>query len=136
MSIWFRWNYYQVLGVNRDATDEEIRRAYRKLAMEYHPDRNPGREKWANQKFREINEAYEVLSNPQKRAAYDAPLYAQAQITHKPYRAARPPAVDAKKYPEELVRVIMQKGTPGWAKVLAGACLFFDIYLKAKAKGS
>ncbi len=136
MSIWFRWNnYYQVLGVNRDATDEEIRRAYRKLAMEYHPDRNPGREKWANEKFKEINKAYEVLSNPQERAAYDASLYAQAQTIHKPYRPARPPAVDPK-YPEELVRVILQKGTPGWAKVLAGACLFFDIYLKAKTKES
>ena len=47
-----------MLGINRDATDEEIRRAYRKLAVEYHPDRNPGREKWANEKFKEINEAY------------------------------------------------------------------------------
>jgi len=64
-------DYYQVLGVPRNASDEEIKKAYRKLAMQYHPDRNLGKEKWANEKFKEINEAYGVLGDPQKRRQYD-----------------------------------------------------------------
>jgi|YelNatPaOPRAMG01_1025707.scaffolds.fasta_scaffold09137_6 curved DNA-binding protein len=64
-------DYYQILGVPRNASDEEIKKAYRRLAMQYHPDRNPGREKWANDKFKEINEAYAVLGNPEKRRQYD-----------------------------------------------------------------
>jgi len=64
-------DYYQILGAPRSASDEEIKRVYRKLAMQYHPDRNPGKEKWANQKFKEINEAYGVLGDPEKRKQYD-----------------------------------------------------------------
>ncbi len=64
-------DYYQVLGVSRDATETQIKKAYRKLAMEYHPDRNPGKEQWANEKFKEINEAFGVLGDPQKRQQYD-----------------------------------------------------------------
>ncbi len=64
-------NYYKVLGVPENATQEEIKKAYRKLALKYHPDRNRGN-KEAEEKFKEITEAYEVLSDPQKRAQYDA----------------------------------------------------------------
>lgn len=64
-------DYYQVLGVHRGATEDEIKRAYRKLAMDYHPDRNPGKETWANERFKEINEAYGVLGNPDRRRKYD-----------------------------------------------------------------
>jgi curved DNA-binding protein len=64
-------DYYRILGVPRNASDKEIKRAYRKLAMQYHPDRNPGKEQWANEKFKEINEAYGVLGDPQKRRQYD-----------------------------------------------------------------
>jgi molecular chaperone DnaJ len=63
-------DYYEVLGVGREATPEEIKRAYRKLALKYHPDKNPG-DKEAEEKFKEIGEAYEVLSDQQKRATYD-----------------------------------------------------------------
>ena len=64
-------DYYRILDVPRNASDAEIKKAYRKLAMQYHPDRNPGKEKWANEKFKEINEAYGVLGDPQKRGQYD-----------------------------------------------------------------
>lgn len=64
-------DYYGILGVPANASDTEIKKAYRKLAMQYHPDRNPGKEKWANEKFKEINEAYAVLGDPQKRRQYD-----------------------------------------------------------------
>ncbi len=63
-------DYYEVLGVSKTATDEEIKKAYRKLALKYHPDYNPG-DKTAEEKFKEINEAHEVLTNPDKRKRYD-----------------------------------------------------------------
>jgi curved DNA-binding protein len=63
-------DYYQILGVSRSASADEIRSAYRKLALKYHPDRNPGN-KQAEDKFKEMNEAYQVLSDPQKRSRYD-----------------------------------------------------------------
>ena len=62
--------YYDILGVNKNASDDEIKKAYRKLALKYHPDRNPG-DKEAEKKFKEVNEAHEVLSDKQKRAHYD-----------------------------------------------------------------
>ncbi|HTG80444.1 MAG TPA: DnaJ C-terminal domain-containing protein [Geobacteraceae bacterium] len=63
-------DYYQVLGLKKNASPDEIKRAYRKLAVKYHPDKNPGN-KEAEEKFKEINEAYAVLSDPQKKAQYD-----------------------------------------------------------------
>ncbi|MBQ9267284.1 MAG: molecular chaperone DnaJ [Clostridia bacterium] len=64
-------DYYEVLGVQKNATDEELKKAYRKLAKQYHPDANPDNKEEAEKKFKEINEAYEVLSDKQKRSMYD-----------------------------------------------------------------
>ena len=63
-------DYYEILGLSKSASDSEIKSSYRKLAMKYHPDRNPG-DKKAEEKFKEISESYEVLKDPQKKAAYD-----------------------------------------------------------------
>ena len=63
-------DYYKILGVDRKASADDIKKTFRKLAMKYHPDRNRGN-KEAEEKFKEINEAYEVLSDPKKRARYD-----------------------------------------------------------------
>ncbi|ADV33523.1 chaperone protein DnaJ [Candidatus Blochmanniella vafra str. BVAF] len=63
-------DYYEILGIARNANDREIKKSYKRLAMKFHPDRNPGSAS-AETKFKEIKEAYEVLSNPEKRAAYD-----------------------------------------------------------------
>jgi len=70
-------DYYDILGVRRDASDEEIKKAFRTLAKKYHPDLNPGKE--SEEKFKEINEAYQVLSDPNKKASYDA--YGSAEPT-------------------------------------------------------
>ncbi|MDN5317842.1 MAG: molecular chaperone DnaJ, partial [Thermoanaerobacterium sp.] len=63
-------DYYAILGLDRNASDDDIKKAYRTLAKKYHPDLNPGN-KEAEQKFKEINEAYQILSDPQKKAQYD-----------------------------------------------------------------
>merc|ERR1719166_491298 len=64
-------DYYEVLGVSKDADDKQIKKAYRKLALKWHPDKNPNNKKEAEEKFKEIAQAYEVLSDKKKRAAYD-----------------------------------------------------------------
>ena len=63
-------DYYEVLGLKKGASEEEIKKAFRKMAMKYHPDRNPG-DKTAEEKFKEVNEAYSILSDPDKKSKYD-----------------------------------------------------------------
>src|SRR5690606_37747438 len=86
-------DYYAVLGVGKDATQEEIKKAYRKLAVKYHPDKNQGN-KTAEEKFKEISEAYEVLGDPEKRRQYDElganwKQYQQAGFNGGPFGGAR-----------------------------------------------
>ena len=69
-TIMAKRDYYEVLGVSKNADDKEIKKSYRKIAMKYHPDRNEG-DKAAEEKFKEAAEAYEVLSDGDKRARYD-----------------------------------------------------------------
>lgn len=64
-------DYYDILGVSRDASEEDIKKAYRKLALRYHPDRNPDNRQEAEERFKEVAEAYHVLSDPERRAQYD-----------------------------------------------------------------
>ena len=64
-------DYYEILGVSRDADDKQLKKAFRKFARKYHPDLNPNN-KGSEQSFKEINEAYEVLSDPTKRKQYDS----------------------------------------------------------------
>ncbi len=78
-------DYYAILGVSPDASEEEIKRAFRRLALKYHPDRNPG-DKAAEEKFKEINEAYQVLGDPEKRARYD-----QLRASYEQWRQAGMP---------------------------------------------
>ena len=64
-------DYYEILGVKKDATEQEIKKAYRKLAIRWHPDKNPDNKEEAEERFKEISEAYSVLSDPKKRQEYD-----------------------------------------------------------------
>src|SRR5271166_6427161 len=63
-------DYYEILGLSRSAQPEDVKKAYRKLAIQFHPDKNPG-DKKAEEKFKELSEAYEILSDPKRRQAYD-----------------------------------------------------------------
>lgn len=86
-------DYYEVLGVTREATQEDIKKAYRRGAMKYHPDRNPG-DKQAEENFKRVQEAYEVLSDPQKRAEYDHRGYAGGPSFHYENRTSKQNAAE------------------------------------------
>ena len=74
-------DYYEILGVSRDVSDGELKKAYRRLAMKYHPDRNPDDDD-ATDLFKEAKEAFEILKDPQKRAAYDQ--FGHAGVSNQP----------------------------------------------------
>ena len=82
-------DYYEVLGVSKTASDDEIKKAYRKLAIKFHPDKNPG-DKSAEEKFKEVSEAYEVLSDKQKRSRYDQFGHAGVGGSGNPFSGGNP----------------------------------------------
>src|SRR3990172_4025372 len=86
-------DYYEILGVSKNASQDDIKKAYRKFARKYHPDLNPG-DKTSEHKFKEINEAYSVLGEEKKRADYDqfgkSPFEASASSSEQRYEGARP----------------------------------------------
>jgi DnaJ-class molecular chaperone len=111
-------DYYSILGVSEGASREEIRRAFRKLAMKYHPDKNLGNEKWAGEKFKEINEAYAVLGDEAKRQGYDRMRQVGfagygAQYAGRPYYSQEQVFADAFTNPylfQELARMFQEAG--------------------------
>jgi len=100
-------NYYELLGVGRDADENDLKRAYRQLAMQCHPDKNPG-DKAAEERFKQISEAYAVLSDPEKRAHYDrfgtAPG-AAAVAASAPAASARSSKTSSKTFSRAAARV-------------------------------
>ncbi len=111
-------DYYSILGISEKASREEIRHAFRKLAMKYHPDRNLGNEEWAEEKFKEINEAYAVLGDEVKRQEYDRMRQTGfagygAQYAGGPYYSRERVFADAFTNPylfQELARMFQEAG--------------------------
>lgn len=128
---------YDILGVNRDASDEEIKKSYRKLAMKYHPDRNPD-SKDAEEKFKEAKNAYEMLSDPEKRRAYDA--YGHAGIN--PQMGGGPSGEGFGGFSEAFGDIFGEifggRGGRGGQQVYRGADLRYnmDITLEQAARGT
>jgi DnaJ-class molecular chaperone len=122
-------DYYQILAVKREATARQLKAAFRKKAMRYHPDHNPGKEDWANKKLRSIIESYETLSDPAKRKIYDQKL-ALAEATSIRMEPRRQQPKTAKKV---MVDIMRHGAVPVWARTAAFAYVFFD-YLSRESR--
>src|SRR6201985_3873908 len=102
--------YYEVLGVERTASDEELKAAFRKLALKWHPDRNAG-DASSESRFKEINEAYEILKDPEKRAAYDR--FGHAAFEHGGAARSQGFEIDSGASVSDLFEGIFGMGSPG-----------------------
>jgi DnaJ-class molecular chaperone len=116
-------DFYQTLAVPYDATAAQIKAAFRKKAMRYHPDHNPGKEAWANKKLQGIIEAYEVLSDPAKRRLYNRWLVQQQEVVVRREARRRP---EAKSKRDQAVDIMVHPLTPGWARTAAFGYVIFD----------
>jgi len=121
-------DYYEVLGVQRDAGPEEIKKAYRRLAMKYHPDRNPN-DPEAEAKFKEAKEAYEVLSDSSKRAAYDRFGHAGVETGGAGFGGGFGPGDPFTDIFDEVFGSIFGAGARGRAQMFRGADLRYDLEL-------
>ncbi|MFN3593188.1 MAG: molecular chaperone DnaJ [Thiobacillaceae bacterium] len=130
-------DYYEVLGVHKGATEEEIKKAFRKLAMKYHPDRNPG-DKSVEEKFKEVKEAYDVLSDPNKRAAYDHYGHAGVDPSMAGAGAAGTGFRDFADAFSDIFGDIIGAGRGGRSQVYRGADLRYnlEITLEEAARGT
>src|SRR5947208_16628814 len=108
-------DYYEVLGVNRDADEEAIKKAFRRLAMKHHPDRNPDNPK-ADELFKEAKEAYEILADVNKRAAYDR--YSRSGV----FNPARRGRSDSLAEPETKPQTRPNCGAHGHVRMPQGLC--------------
>ncbi|HYE32955.1 MAG TPA: molecular chaperone DnaJ [Methylomirabilota bacterium] len=115
-------DYYEVLGIEKGASADDIKKAYRKLAVKYHPDKNPG-DKAAEEKFKELGEAYEALSDPQKRAAYDQ--YGHAAFDPRTRAGAGRPGGGGFHDPFDIFREVFGGGAGGGG---GGGSIFDDLF--------
>lgn len=122
-------DFYQVLTVRRDATPQQIKAAFRKKAMRYHPDHNLGKEAWANRKLKSIIEAHEVLSDPKRRYVYDRRLAQSEVMLRRKATGGRSKSVS-----QYMVDIMRHRATPSWARKVAFAFVFFDYYAKESRK--
>lgn len=128
-------DYYEILGVSRTASDQELKSAYRKLAIQHHPDKNPG-DTQAEEKFKELNEAYGVLSNAASRARYDAdpnngwPGYKDHNPVDRNHMPSREKQVAHAKAMERLDRLYA-----AWGVSTAGSALLEVLYETAALAG-
>lgn len=122
-------DYYRILAVSRGATSHQIKVAFRKKAMRYHPDHNPGKETWANKKLQGIIEAYEVLSDPVRRKLYNRRVAQAEELSISVERRGRP-----KSSMQLMVDIMRHQATPSWARTVAFAFVFFEYYSRESGR--